>query len=61
MTGSFISKMAIPFSLSRGRPRRRSIMFKRRATGQRIFPSEQVAPSLQNPVPEGPAAPSSAA
>ena len=36
-------------------------MFKRRATGQRIFPSEPAAPSLPRPVPEGPAAPSSAA
>ena len=36
-------------------------MFKRRAAGQRIFPSEPAAPSLPSPVPEGPAAPSMAA
>jgi hypothetical protein len=36
-------------------------MFKRRATGQRIFPSEPAAPSLPSPVPEGQAAPSMAA
>jgi hypothetical protein len=36
-------------------------MFKRRAAGQRIFPSEPAAPSLPSPVPEGPAAPSLAA
>jgi hypothetical protein len=36
-------------------------MFKRRATGQRIFPSEPAAPSLPRPVFEGQAAPSMAA
>jgi hypothetical protein len=36
-------------------------MFKRRATGQRIFPTEPAAPSLPSPVPKGPAPPSSAA
>jgi hypothetical protein len=36
-------------------------MFKRRAVDQRIFPSEPAAPSLPSPVPEGPAATSSAA
>ena len=36
-------------------------MFKRRATGQQIFPLEPAAPSLPSPVPEGPSARSSAA
>jgi len=36
-------------------------MFKRRATGQRISPSEPPAPSLPRPFPEGPAVPCSAA
>ena len=36
-------------------------MFNRRAVGQRISPSEPVAPSLLSPVPEDQAAPSSAA
>ena len=36
-------------------------MFKRRATGQRIFPLEPAAPSLPRPVPEGQAAPSTTA
>ena len=36
-------------------------MFKRRATGQRIFRPERAAPSLPSPVPEGPTTPSSAA
>jgi hypothetical protein len=36
-------------------------MFKRRATGQRIFSSEPTTPSLPSPSPEGPSAPSSAA
>ena len=56
MAGSFISKMAIPFFLSRGS--QGAIMFKHR---QRIFPSEPTTPSLPSPVPEGPAATSSAA
>ena len=36
-------------------------MFKRRATGQQIFPLEPAAPSLPRPVPEGQAAPSTTA
>jgi hypothetical protein len=38
-----------------------AIMFKRRATGQQIFPLEPAAPSLPRPVPEGQAAPSTTA
>jgi hypothetical protein len=44
MAGSFILKMAIPSSLSCGS--QGEIMFKRRATDQRIFPSEPAAPSI---------------
>ena len=36
-------------------------MFKCRAAGQRIFPSEPAPPSLPRPVPEGPTTPFSAA
>jgi len=36
-------------------------MFKYRAAGQRIFPSEPAAPSLPRPLPEDPAVSCSAA
>jgi hypothetical protein len=55
---SIVIKVA-PLSCRRGS--QGAIMFKRRATGQRIFPSEPAAHSLRSPVPEGSTATSSAA
>jgi len=58
MAGFFDRDRGAPLPCQRGS--QGAIMFKRRAAGQRIFPSEPAAPSLPRPVPEGQAAPSMA-